>query len=341
MMVYSLTHLEKFYEGRKVLNIRRLEIEQNRIYALLGPNGAGKTTLLNILAFLEPPTSGQVCYNSKPVRFVESTLLPLRREVIMVDQHPILFTTTVFKNLEFGLKIRNVSKKNRIRLIKEALELVGMRDFISARANRLSGGETQRVALARALVLSPKVFLCDEPMSGVDIENQIIINRILTKINEKKGTTIIFTSHDRTQASRIAHQTLVLDRGSLVTGGFENVFTVNVNCQRDGENRCTLHSGVSLIMASHGTDNTKKNIRIVIDPGKIRLHCNTGKKSLKNVLQGKVTQLVEEDKKIRVVIDAKVALTMMMHMQTYRQNRLLVGDTITIFIPPEAVRIIE
>ena len=105
-MVYSLTRLEKIYGKKKVLDISRLEIEQGRIYALLGPNGAGKTTLLNILAFLEAPTRGDVCYASNPVRFVESTLFLLRKDVIMVDQHPILFTTTVFKNLEFGLKIR-------------------------------------------------------------------------------------------------------------------------------------------------------------------------------------------------------------------------------------------
>jgi len=215
-MVYGLTRLEKVYGGRKVLDISRLEIEQGRIYALLGPNGAGKTTLLNILAFLEPPTSGELCYGPNPVRFAESTLLPLRKEVVMVDQHPVLFTTTVFKNLEFGLKIRKISKKKRGRLIEEALDLVGMREFIFAGASRLSGGETQRVALARALVLSPKVFLCDEPMSGVDIENQAIINRVLTDINKEKGTTIVFTSHDQTQASRMSHHILLLEQGCLV-----------------------------------------------------------------------------------------------------------------------------
>ncbi|MEE8540304.1 MAG: ATP-binding cassette domain-containing protein, partial [Desulfobacterales bacterium] len=153
MIVYTISKLTKVYQTRKVLDIDSLQIEKGGIYALLGPNGAGKTTLLNLLGFLELPTTGEIFYDSKPVQFSEPYLQKLRKEVVLVDQHPILFSTTVRKNLEFGLKIRKVSPKKRNYIIDEALELVGMLDFARAPAHRLSGGETQRVALARALVV--------------------------------------------------------------------------------------------------------------------------------------------------------------------------------------------
>ena len=189
-MLYEVSQLTKIYGRSTVLNLPSLEIEQGRIYALLGPNGAGKTTLLNILGFLDTPTGGSVRFQSKPVRYTALELQNLRKAVVMVDQHPILFTTTVYKNLDFGLKIRGLSTKERGRIIDEALELVGMRSFAAERAHLLSGGETQRIALARALALSPEVFLCDEPTSSVDVEHQQIILNTLRQINEEKRINV-------------------------------------------------------------------------------------------------------------------------------------------------------
>ena len=224
MSLYRLSQLTKTYRNRTVLDIPFLEIEQGRIYALMGPNGAGKTTLLNILGFLGAPSSGSVHFRSHPVQFTEPTLQALRKEVVMVDQHPILFTTTVFKNLEFGLKIRQIIKSDRERMITESLEMVGMQDFAQAPAHRLSGGETQRVALARAFSVAPKVLLCDEPTANVDEENQAIIIRILRHINEQKKITILFTTHDRPQAATLAQQTVFLNRGKITTNAPESNF---------------------------------------------------------------------------------------------------------------------
>ena len=160
---------------------------------MLGANGAGKTTLLNILGFLEPPTSGSIEFAGRPVRFTRSGMQQLRRELVMVDQHPVLFSTSVYKNIEFGLKIRKVERSQRERIIDEVLEMVGLSSFKNEPAQGLSGGETQRIALARGLALSPKVLLCDEPTSSVDIENQAAIIAILKEINTARSISIIFT----------------------------------------------------------------------------------------------------------------------------------------------------
>jgi tungstate transport system ATP-binding protein len=296
---------------------------------------------LNILAFLEPPSGGNITYRSKPVRFIESELQALRREVIMVDQFPILFTTTVLKNLEFGLKVRKISKPKRTRIIQEALDLVGMRDFALEQAHKLSGGETQRVALARALALSPKIFLCDEPTSSVDIENQAIILNILKRINREKRMTIVFTTHDRTHAGTIADQTLVLDQGRLIEAGYENIFSAVLDLDSTGETKCIIHPNISLIMASQKINTDIEKVRVFIDPNLIRPLTTAGKESPVNALHGIVCQVMDEHSKIRVVVDSGVRLTLLMTAKTYRDNQIFVGDTIKYYIPPQAIQAVK
>jgi len=341
MTVYELHQLTKIYDGRTVLDIPDLKIKENRIYSLLGPNGTGKTTLLNILGFLEPPSGGNITYRSKPVRFVESELQALRRDVILVDQFPILFTATVWKNLEFGLKVRKISKGKRTRMIQEALDLVGMRDFALAQAHKLSGGETQRVALARALALSPRVFLCDEPTSSVDVENQAIILNILKQINQTKRMTIVFTTHDRTQARTISDQTLVLDRGRLLEAGYDNIFSAVPDLNSLGETKCVIHPNISLLMDSQKINTATDRFRVLIDPKQIHPLRKAGKEFPVNVLQGIVRQVVDENSKIRVVVDSGVRLTLLMTEKTYRHSQIFVGDSITYYIPPQAIQAID
>ncbi len=140
MMLYSAKGLTQKANGQTILDIDHLEMEKGSIYGLLGANGAGKTTLLHILAFLVRPASGVMTFQSQPVSFDEKNLQTLRRQVVMLDQYPILFSTTVYKNLEFGLKLRKISKKRRERIIDEALDLVDMGSFKEAPAKTLSGG---------------------------------------------------------------------------------------------------------------------------------------------------------------------------------------------------------
>ncbi|MBW2348580.1 MAG: ATP-binding cassette domain-containing protein [Deltaproteobacteria bacterium] len=204
MSLFRLRGLRRVYGDRTVLDIPELDFREGAICALLGPNGSGKTTLIEILALLRSPTEGILRYRDKLVDFSSGDLHALRREIVMVGQNPVLFSTTVQKNLDFGLKVRKVPKRQRAVRIDEALDLVGMRDFAQADATALSGGETQRVAIARALVCSPRVMLLDEPTSNVDAENQAVIERILGEINRVKGIFVLFATHDLDQAARLS-----------------------------------------------------------------------------------------------------------------------------------------
>ncbi|CAB1056920.1 hypothetical protein D1BOALGB6SA_1659 [Olavius sp. associated proteobacterium Delta 1] len=338
-MIYSITQLTKTYGRRTVLDIPRFEIEREGIFALLGPNGAGKTTFINILGFIEPPTSGQITFRSRAVQFSEPELQRLRKDVIILDQQPILFTTTVHKNLEFGLKIRGIPKIQRRRIIEETLDLVGMQDFAEAQAHHLSGGETQRVAIARALALSPAVFLCDEPTSSVDVENQSIIGNILRHIAETKKITILFTTHDRMLASSLANHTLVLNHGKMVPTAYENIFSARLVQDPSGNRQCLIGDTVRLTIKQDMLVDKKKQVRVFINPEDISIGGTAEENILGSNLQGRVVQVSAENGRIRVVIDAGILIAMLIRPEQYKQTRPMIGETIKMLIPPEAVNI--
>jgi tungstate transport system ATP-binding protein len=338
VITYAISHLTKDFGERTVLDIPDLEIEGERIYALLGPNGAGKTTLLNMLGFLEPPTAGQIRYRNRIVHFAEPNLQRLRKDVVVVDQHPILFTTTVYKNLEFGLRIRKVPKKERERIIEESLDLVGMRFFSRAPAHNLSGGETQRVAIARALALSPAVLLCDEPTSSVDLENQNIIINILRQINEIKKITVLFSTHDRSQAARLAHHTLVLNRGRVAPTMYENIFRGVLQEVSATRALCIIHDKIRLPIDRDQIQETNQTVRVLIDPQRIDLVGSDDNYSNSNRTHGRVVQIIEENGKIRIVVDAGVWIALLISKVRYNEIRPSVGDHVGLDIPPDAVR---
>ncbi len=141
-----------------------LEIEKGEIFCIMGHSGAGKTTLLRILALLEKPDTGEYYFDEAKVNWNDS----LRKSVTMVFQIPVMFNTTVFKNIAYGLKIRGYPKDEIKKKVKEVLELVRLPGYEDRKAKYLSGGEKQRVAIARAIVLEPKLLLMDEPTANLD-----------------------------------------------------------------------------------------------------------------------------------------------------------------------------
>ncbi len=247
-MLYTLRQIKQRYNQRLVLDIDHLNIEEGRIHALLGANGAGKTTLLNILAFLEMPVSGSLLFHEQPVEPGRKSLQLLRRQVVLVDQQPIMFSTKVCDNIDFGLKIRKIEKKKRQRIIDAMLETVGLSRYKETSARELSGGETQRLALARALALQPDVLLCDEPTASVDAENQAIIIDLLRRINRVHGTTIIFATHNRLQATSLAQHTLTLENGRPAATSGENSYHCTLSTEEDGRLRCSIHGQIDLLL---------------------------------------------------------------------------------------------
>jgi len=193
--LYRLESVCKRYGEKEALAISALEIGKGSFNLLTGPNGSGKTTLLSTLAFLLPPTSGELYYSGNRVEWKGRGLVALRREATLLHQSPYLFDGTVFSNIAYGLKVRSIDGGMHGERVGKALEMVGLEGFAGRKARALSGGEMQRVALARALVLEPRVLLLDEPMASVDRESAAVIRNVIAGL-PAGGTTVIMATHD-------------------------------------------------------------------------------------------------------------------------------------------------
>ena len=340
-MLYEIDKLNRAHQGRTILDIPELVIPAGIITSLIGPNGAGKTTLLHLLAFLDTPSGGAISFRSKPVRFVEKDLHLLRQKVVLVDQYPILFTGSVCKNLDFGLKVRKIEKKRRRDLIEEALEMVGMQDFMHAEAHKLSGGETKRVALARALVVKPEVLLCDEPTANVDSENQEIILNILERTNGREKISILFATHSISQAQRLADQTIMLKDGRLSDLSRENVFPATIVGQDEGRLICRLQQDdVRITVPAAGYPSAVGRVRIFLNPAKIGLwYCGERAEVQGNLLPGTVVQITGGNGQIKTTIDVGVQIDISLSLSEYASKPPLIGEGVFLHIPDEAITI--
>ena len=332
-MLYELKNLIKTYDQRTVLNLERLSLEKNKVLGLLGPNGAGKTTLLEIMAFLIRPSAGNLWFKKEMVNFTNGNLMDLRRKVVLIQQQPLLFTTTVFKNVEYPLKIRKTLKAKRERIVKELLDLVGMGMFRHASAHKLSGGETHRVAIAQALACFPEVILMDEPTASVDVENQINIERIIKEINGKKGISVIFTTHDMIQASRLADETVFLFEGKVAQSIHENIFSGHIEVDPKGYKYCVLYSGLKLRVSSQNTG----SVRISIDPCAVRLNQKERGCSTHNSFKGTLMQLANEQNKVRAMVDVGIPLSVLIPKDVFKSLHLDLGEEVRLYCPEESI----
>jgi tungstate transport system ATP-binding protein len=181
-------------EARELFAIERLTIDAASAYALTGVNGAGKSTLLRILAGLEPAEAGTVWFDGRPLA-LSPYPAALRAAVAYVHQHPIMFSTSVARNIGYGLRARGVDQKHVQSAVDEAMAWAGVDHLRHSDPVSLSGGEKQRVALARAKVLRPRLLLLDEPTSNLDgAAREQVIALIPTLI--KAGSSVIMACHD-------------------------------------------------------------------------------------------------------------------------------------------------
>lgn len=208
-----LKSMTKEYEGRKVLDIEELLIEDGALCGIIGPNGAGKSTLVNIIAGLLKPSQGELRYGS------DMNEAPPYKDMTLVFQAPYLIRTTVEKNIAYPLKLRGWKQEQIEERVRELTEDLGLSDFRKQKCWKLSGGETQKVALARALSFHPKLLLLDEPTANVDPATTAEIERMLKKINEKEKTTVITITHNLVQARRLCNQVLFMNQGEVIEYG--------------------------------------------------------------------------------------------------------------------------
>src|SRR5689334_363878 len=207
-----LTGLRKSFGPVEAVAGIDLEIADGEFFSMLGPSGSGKTTVLRMIAGFELPTAGTVELSGRDV----TRLAPFERDVNTVFQDYALFPhMTVLENVEYGLKVRKVGRKERRARALEALASVRLEGFESRKPSEMSGGQRQRVALARALVNRPKVLLLDEPLGALDLKLREEMQVELKQIQRDVGITFVFVTHDQREALTMSNRIAVFNRGRI------------------------------------------------------------------------------------------------------------------------------
>jgi tungstate transport system ATP-binding protein len=225
---YSLVDVRYAYPQSPpgfALAIDSLSIDSGQVLGLVGPNGAGKTTLLMILAFLAGPTSGRLGFFGENPWAEKGASLRLRRDAVLLTHHPYLFKGTIFDNVSFGLKVRGLPEGEWRERARAALDLVELAGWESQPASRLSAGQAQRVALARAMALRPRALLLDEPTANIEAGLALRIEAAIREVSRETGAAVVFSSHNFSQASRLADEIVYLSEGKRVEFSHENCFS--------------------------------------------------------------------------------------------------------------------
>ena len=208
----ELKTINKYYGKTHVIKDFSLKIKDQSFTTLVGPSGCGKSTLLRMIAGLEEINSGSILINNKSV----NDLPPRDRGIAMVFQSYALYPhMTVFENMAFGLKIEKKSKDEINSRVKEAAKILQIEELLGRKPKQLSGGQRQRVAIGRAITRKPKVFLFDEPLSNLDAALRVQMRVELAKLHEQLDATMIYVTHDQTEAMTLSDEIVVLDEGKI------------------------------------------------------------------------------------------------------------------------------
>ena len=202
----------KKYGDNVVIPDLSLDIKEGEFFTLLGPSGCGKTTLLRMIAGFNSIEGGDFYFGDRRINDLD----PSKRNIGMVFQNYAIFPNmTVEKNVEFGLKNRNVSKEDRAVEVKKFLKLMQIEDFAERMPEKLSGGQQQRVALARALVIKPDVLLMDEPLSNLDAKFRIEMRTAIKHLQNSIGITTVYVTHDQEEAMAVSDRIAVFNHGVI------------------------------------------------------------------------------------------------------------------------------
>ncbi|MHB1928076.1 MAG: ABC transporter ATP-binding protein [Acidimicrobiales bacterium] len=204
----------RIYDGTKApaVNQLSLDIADGEFVVLVGPSGSGKSTALRMLAGLEPLDAGSIHIGDEDV----TDRAPKDRDIAMVFQNYALFPhLDVAGNIEFGLKLRRVPKRERAEKVRQAAAILGLEEYLGRKPSQLSGGQRQRVAMGRAIVREPKVFLMDEPLSNLDAKLRTQTRTEIASLQRRLNVTTVYVTHDQVEAMTMGDRVAVMREGLL------------------------------------------------------------------------------------------------------------------------------
>jgi tungstate transport system ATP-binding protein len=351
-VVAELKDVTKRYGDKTVVDNVSLQIQQGEILALLGPNGSGKTTILKILAFLENTSGGEV-------KLEGETITPKKEEnarlkTTLVFQKTILFDTSVYNNIAYGLKIRKVSKEELDKSVRRVLKLVRLEGFESRPARKLSGGEQQRVAIARALVLESKLLLLDEPTANLDPKNSEIIEEVIDAANRQNKLTIIMATHNMFQAKTLPHRIALMNEGKITEIGepteifgklskniasfaaLRNTFRGTASLTEEGSTIVDIGNGVKIEITSQRQGETS----IFINPQDIILSEKPIESSARNMYKGRITEVTDAGSLVKLKVDAGKPFKVQITKRSFNEMKLNLNSEVFIVFKASSVQVV-
>jgi multiple sugar transport system ATP-binding protein len=216
MSEIELKHVGKRYGEVTVLKDISLEMADGEFVVLVGPSGCGKSTLLRMIAGLEDITSGEITIGGKVVNNMPAK----ERDIAMVFQSYALYPhMKVADNMSFSLRLAGTPKSEIRERVAEAAEILGLESLLDRLPRELSGGQRQRVAMGRAIVRNPRAFLFDEPLSNLDAKLRVKMRGEIKRLHQRLGKTMIYVTHDQTEAMTMADKIVVLNGGRIEQAG--------------------------------------------------------------------------------------------------------------------------
>jgi len=341
-LVYRLQKIGYAYPAAPApfsLELDALDVRSGDVLALVGPNGAGKTTLLMLLAFLLRPGRGRLEFLGRDPWATDAEAAEARRDAVLLTHHPYLFKGSIADNVTFGLRLRKLPDAEIEALRDTALALVELDGWGRRSVAGLSAGQAQRVAIARALALRPRVLLLDEPTANLDAALGLRMEAVLREAGREWGTTVVFSTHNFSQASRLADAILYLSEGRRVEFSHENCYSGKAST--DGRTSwIEPKPGVRIVFAGEA----RGHVTCVIDPSEIRLVAADGGAPLPsgpNVFRGRVSRMETTDPDTALVrTSGDLVFRATLPLRALEAGRISLSREVLLTFDPGSVRVV-
>ena len=352
MAQVSLTSIKKHYGSVELFDDLHLDIASGEFVVFVGPSGSGKSTLLRMIAGLESVTDGAIEIDGKDVTYEE----PSDRGIAMVFQNYALYPhMNVYGNIAFNLRLAKMPKDKVHERVMEAARILRLEELLERSPAQLSGGQRQRVAIGRAIVRKPKVFLFDEPLSNLDASLRTQMRLEIETLHRELGATMIYVTHDQTEAMTLADRIVALDYGEIQqVGEPDELYSMPNNTFVAGfigspKINFLLASVIEVtadcvVVSVDGTSNQPvilrasnlklgEKIKLGIRPEEFQLTNDSDPAGL--VIEGRVQTADRLGNITYAYIDAE--LDTLLTVQTFAHRKIKTGTTVTLTVLPERV----
>ena len=323
---------------RDILKKINLKVDKGEVFAVIGPTGSGKTTLLRLIDLLEAPTSGRIYFDGIDVTESRRLRFEARRRMAFVLQKPVVFNTSVYDNIAYGLRWRGKKSGDIREKVNNILEVVSLTPYKNRSARTLSGGEAQRVAIARAIAIEPEALLLDEPTANLDPVSTSRTEELIAHITQQYDTTIIMSTHDMAQGQRLADRIGVLIDGELLQigdsrevfnsprsrevaelVGVENIIEGIITSSEEGIATIKVDGAVIEAVSNYAVG---ERVSVCIRPEDITLALSKATSSARNSLIGKTARVVSAGSLTRVELDCGFPLVVLITKRSAEELNL-------------------